>query len=332
MRYHRRVFTPPLRTRNAHLQTVGGLLVRRAPALPAARARVELADGDFVDLDVFDVPGVALPEDAPVALVVHGLEGSSGSGYVQHTARHLAAEGVRAVGFNMRGCSGEPNRTHRAYHAGAIDDVRAGLDHVAARCPGVPIGAIGFSMGGNQVLKLLGELGDAAPEWLRAAVAVSVPFDLARCVDHLAVGLNRGYSRYFLRSLLGKLRDRTELLRPHCDVEAGLRVRTIRAYDHLVTAPLHGFAGADAYYEAAVCTPALEGIARPTLVLQALDDPFMPTGTVPVERLRRHASIEARLTRHGGHVGFLRWRRSLRRPELWAEATAARWLADRLRA
>ena len=291
-----------------------------------------MPDGDFLDLDWVARARGAIPSDAaPLVLVLHGLEGCAESGYVLEMHRALAREGLAAVGMNFRACSGEPNRLPRMYHSGETGDLACVLRTLRDRFPERPLGVVGFSLGGNVLLKFLGERGgssrrDGTPH---AAVAISVPFALSAGAEWIERGFSRVYRRYLVRRLHRKVRRKVEILRPHVDVDRVLRARTFREFDDAATAPLHGFAGAEDYYRRSSSTPFVGAIAVPTLVLHALDDPFVPSEVVPREALERNPAIEVRISERGGHVGFVTgppWR-----PRFWAEREAARYLARRLR-
>ncbi len=323
-----RPFQPAWWLRRAHAQTVGGKLLRPDPAIELRRERLETPDGDFVDLDFTPPPRAG----APVVLVLHGLEGSARRRYMLVTYRELLARGLHPVGLNFRSCSGEPNRRPRFYHSGETSDLRCVLDHLAGRFSAVPKGAVGFSLGGNVLLKYLGEEGAAAGERLSAAVAVSVPFDLSAGAASLERGvMARVYTGYFLRNLRRKVRAKAELLRGHCDVEATLAAGTLREFDDAATAPLHGFADAADYYRRASSGPYLERIRVPTLLLHSEDDPFLPPRAIPRDAVAGNPSLVAGFTRDGGHVGFLTWAKDpasgRRRVGFWAEEEAARFLA-----
>jgi predicted alpha/beta-fold hydrolase len=291
------------------------------------RERWETADGDFLDVDLGPIPSA----DAPVALVVHGLEGSARRGYVLSTCRELARRGVRPVALNLRGCSGVPNRLPRFYHSGETGDLTFVLERLRALHPASPLGVFGFSLGGNAVLKMMGEREDGGAGLVDAAVAMSVPFDLAagaECLERSWMG--HLYAAYFLRSLRRKVRAKGSLLRPFIDVDRSLRAPTIRAFDDAATAPLHGFHDAAAYYAACSSAHFIEGIRVPTLVLHSLDDPFLPSGAVPRAAFEANPAVVPVLLARGGHVGFLEG--SPWRPRLWGDEEGARFLAETLRA
>ena len=324
-------FNPAWWLPGPQLQTVGARLLRPRRGVQYERERLELADGDFVDLDwVVDADGRSPDRDAPLVMVLHGLEGSSSSDYVRSTHRVLAQRGLASLALNFRSCSGEPNRLPRFYHSGDTGDAAAVLKLLRERYPARRIGAVGFSLGGNVLLKLLGECGGGGREGLApdAAVAISVPFDLSAGITTLERGLGPLYQRYFLRKLRRKLRLKAETLRGHVDVDALLAARTLRRFDGLGTAVLHGFRDAADYYRRASSKPFLDAIRVPTLLIHAADDPFLPSSAIPCAEVQANPHLDAIFPEHGGHVGFVSgppWA-----PVFWAEQTAAAFLASRL--
>lgn len=317
-----------------HLQTVGARLLRGRRGVVLHRERLETPDGDFLDLDFAAVGGLsweASDPGRPLALVVHGLEGSATSKYACETYWALAREGIRPVGMNFRSCSGEMNRTPRLYHSGETGDLALVVELLAHRFPNAPRAAVGFSLGGNVLLKYLGERGDGARASLDTAVAISVPFDLSAGADKLERGLGPLYAAFFLQKLKRKTRAKVALIDGRCDVRAALSARTMRAFDDAATAPLHGFAGAEDYYRRSSSAQYLDRVRVPTLLIHADDDPFLPSHAVPREAVRSNPHLTAVFSNRGGHVGFVtgRWPWSL---TFWAEALAARWVAERLAA
>jgi predicted alpha/beta-fold hydrolase len=315
-----------------HLQAVGARLLRSRGGVQYERERLELDDGDFVDLDwVVEAGGRHADERAPLVLVLHGLEGSSSSDYVLSTHRALARHGIGSVALNFRSCSGEPNRLPRLYHSGDTGDIAAAIAHIRGRFSDRPLGAVGFSLGGNALLKYLGERGaagqeDAAPD---AAVAISVPFDLSAGITALEQGLGPLYQHYFLRRLRRKVRAKRATLDGHVDVDALVAVRRLRDFDDIGTSRLHGFVDSSDYYRRASSKPFLPSIRVPTLLIHAVDDPFLPGHAIPRAEVAANPFLEAVFPSHGGHVGFVGgppWR-----PVYWAEQTAAAFLARRLR-
>ena len=311
-------FHPPRWLANPHLQTLWPVLFRRRPKLRLRRERLELPDGDFLDLDWTE------QRDGPLVVVFHGLEGSVRSHYANAILRALVHAGMSGVLMHFRGCSGEPNRLPRSYNMGETGDIDHVTRRLAARHPDRPLYAVGYSLGGNALLKWLGETGDDTP--LAAAVAVSVPFDLF----HAARRLDSGAARIYQWHLMDKLRQsvaRKQALRDLNHHLPPLRsLRNFTQFDDAVTAPLHGYRDVNDYYTRAVCTPRLAGIRRPTLIVHASDDPFMYPDSVPgPERLAPDVTLE--LAAHGGHVGFVERPFQLRGP-WWLERRILRFLSE----
>jgi predicted alpha/beta-fold hydrolase len=306
-------FRPAWWARGAHAQTLWPTFFRprRPPAL--RRQRVELPDGDFVDLAVGSGGG-------PSVLVIHGLEGDLRSHYASGMVAALSKEGFRPIFMYLRGRSGEPNRLARSYHSGATEDLSAVLQYLASSGECVPAAAVGFSLGGNLLLKYLGE---ATRPKLQAAVAVSVPFLLRDAALRLNVGFARTYRRHLLHRLKDTYRAKLAGSTPPPDVDLEA-IEDLIDYDEWVTAPLHGFSGAQHYYASCSCRPFLARITTPTLILHSVDDPFMFRHTVPSEA-ELGPGVTLELTSRGGHVGFvtgtLPWR-----PSYWAEREALAWL------
>ena len=288
--------------------------------MPLARERVPTPDGDFVDLDW--LPG---PQGTPLLFVLHGLEGSARSHYVTGLFQLAAERGWRAVALNFRSCSGASNDRPRLYHSGDTADFDGIVRRLIGREPDVRIGAIGVSIGGNVLVKWLGEQGNDAPPQLVAAVGISVPFDLALCAATLDRGLTRVvYTEHFLRTMRRKIVDKAGRFPGFVDVQAARRSRTFAEYDRAVTAPLHGFADEHDYWARSSSGPFLDRVRRPTLLISALDDPIVPAAALPDPRaLPLDVTLE--LTERGGHVGFLegRWPWRL---HSWAERRAIEFI------
>ncbi|MBI4013095.1 MAG: alpha/beta fold hydrolase [Candidatus Rokubacteria bacterium] len=311
-------FRPAWWCRNPHLQTLWGPLLRWGH-LPLRRERVATRDGDFVDLDWADGrPG------APLLLVLHGLEGSARSHYVTGLLREGLARGWRGVALNFRSCSGEPNRLPRFYHSGDTGDLDAVIERLVDREPTVRMGAAGVSLGGNVLLKWLGERGAGAPRQLAAAVGISVPFDLAACARVLDRGFCRAvYTANFMRTLRRKVVEKARAYPGFVDLARVRRARSFAAYDRTVTAPLHGFADEVDYWTRSSSGPYLARLRRPTLLINARDDPFVPPGTLP-DPATLPAGVAAEFLPRGGHAGFLDgppWRVGS-----WAERRAVEFL------
>jgi len=306
-------FRPLWWLKNPHLQTLWPVFFRRRPELNLRSERLELADGDFLDL-------AWAGQGGPVVLVLHGLEGSLRSHYAAALMAALAGAGYQAVFMHFRGCSGEPNRLDRAYHSGETGDLAAVVEHVVAQT-GNPLSAIvGFSLGGNVLLKWLGERGEAAP--VSAAVAVSVPFRLEDGARRMSKGVSRIYERHLVGRLQAGYRRKFSHRPAPLDVDIG-ELSSFWAFDDQVTAPLHGFQDVHDYYRRSSSRQFLSAIRRPTLIVHALDDPFMFPDTVPdPEELSE--TVELELTSRGGHVGFVAG--SLL-PRYWLEPRILRFLS-----
>lgn len=289
-------FKPAWWLPGAHLQTIWPTLLRRRPTVELHRQRLELADGDFVDLDwTPDTPG-------PLVLVLHGLEGSSRSPYAAGMLRVLSNRGWRAVLMHARGCSGEPNRLARRYHAADTTDLDTVFHEIRRQAPDVPIAVLGYSLGGSVLLNWLAER--RSPPDPVAAVAVSVPFDLGATVDRLARGFSRVYQRILLSQVFSALQTKHRRMDHPLAHRIRPRPRTFRAFDDAYTAPLHGFQDAKEYYGRASCRPRLRDIRTPVLIIQARDDPFMDVRSLPsADELPPHVTLE--LSTSGGHVGFV---------------------------
>jgi len=285
-------------------------------------------DGDFVDLDWSEPTPTSSSGrvSGPLLLVLHGLEGDVHSHYVGGLLLEAAARRWRAVGLNFRSCSGELNALPRFYHSGDTGDLETVVRRLLEREPDVRLVAAGISIGGNVLLKWLGEHGKAAPPQLVGAVAISTPYDLAACARVLDRGFARVvYTANFLRSLKAKVRAKARVYPGFVDVAAVLRAHTFAEYDRALTAPLHGFADERDYWARASSKPYLAHVRRPTLLINALDDPFVPAGSLP-DPTTLPPEIEVEFVANGGHVGFLDgppW--ALRS---WAERRAVAWLAD----
>ncbi|RRW47965.1 hydrolase [Pseudomonas luteola] len=309
-----------------HLQTLWGSLWRRLPLMTRPRERIWLDDGDFLDLDWYG------PEDpyAPLVLAIHGLTGSSSSHYILGLQLALAEHGWASVGLNWRGCSGEPNLLPRGYHSGVTEDLAAVIAHLQAKRPLAPLYAVGYSLGGNVLLKYLGEAGLNCP--LQAAASVSVPFRLDLCADRIAIGFSRVYQAHFMRELVSYVKRKREALqeRQQHDHVASLDalgsledMKSFWDFDGRITAPLHGFKDAHDYYRQASSRYYLKDVRIPTLMIQAEDDPFIGRESLPTPGelsnticFERHA--------HGGHVGFVAG--TWRNPDYYLERRIPQWL------
>jgi len=283
-----------------HAQTIWPFRLRRT-AVPLRRQRVETPDRDFWDFDWLDMPA---PRDAPLVVLFHGLEGGSDSHYARALLLALGDAGWRGVVPHFRGCGGEPNRLPRAYHSGDHEEIAAMLATIRRLVPApVPLYAVGVSLGGSALLNWLGRAGPRASEVVTAAAAVSAPLDLMAAGIAIGRGLNRIYTAHFLSSLKPKSLAIAARFPNVLDVTRIRRARTMWDFDDVVTAPLHGFAGALDYWTRASSKPWLAQIAVPTLVINARNDPFIPAHSLPGPR-EVSSFVTLEQPRHGGHAGF----------------------------
>jgi len=292
-----------------------------------SRERLTLPDGDFLDLDwVVRSEGREIDPASALVVVVHGLEGSSESGYAKELYRALGKRGLAAVGMNFRSCSGEMYRLPRLYHSGETGDLSHVLGGLRARFPDRTLGVVGVSLGGNVLLKYLGEVGEQGRKTVKAAAVISVPFDLSAGADFMERGFSRVYRWSLVRRLKRKVRAKAAILSEIIDVERTLETCTFREFDDTSTAPLHGFRGAEDYYERSSSAKYVDRVRVPTLLIHALDDPFLPASAIPQAAARANSCIECRFTERGGHVGFVEgtpWA-----PIFWGEQTAATFLTE----
>ena len=317
-----------------HLQTVWGNFTRPRDLVAFRREWLPTPDGDELALDHVDAVA-----GAPRVVVLHGLEGSSYSVYVQGLLALARDAGLAGTALNFRSCAREPgrierwipNRTPRLYHSGETEDLGLVVSELRRREPATPILAIGISLGGNVLLKWLGE--NPGQRTITAAVAISVPYDLAAGARHLEGRVSRLYLQHFLPTLIAKsenmLQRHPELASRGLDLEAVRAARTFHEFDGAATAPVHGFASAEDYYARSSSIGFVRSIDTPTLCLSAEDDPFLPSEVACAFRAAAPPAVEVHLTRHGGHVGFVAGRRP-DRAESWAERRAIDWLLDRI--
>lgn len=317
-----RPFAPLPGTSNPHAQTLLGQFLRPLQPPPLRRVRWDTPDGDFIDADLLEAP-----PDAPHLLILHGLEGSSKSGYVVAILRHAKALGWGALAMNFRSCSGEPNRIARSYCSGESDDPRFIVQRWRERGVTGPLFGVGFSLGANVLLKMLAEDGEASP--LKAAVAISAPFDLVACARALdgGTGVGRLYREVFVRALKVKALQKAKLFPDSVDADRVRAATTITAFDDAVTAPLYGYRDAQDYYAQCSSGRMLGKIRRPTLLISSKDDPITPLNGEP-DREKDNPFVQWLLTDRGGHVGFIS--AGTGRPHFWAEATAAEFLQAQL--
>lgn len=283
--------------------------------------RWKTPDGDFVDVLRLDAD-----HDRPRLFLLHGLEGTVRSHYVGGLL-HMARQ--RNWGADMlifRGCGDQPNRAPRFYHSGETGDAEFAISRVLEELPKAPMVLCGVSLGGNVLLKWLGERGDSIPERIRGAGAISVPFDLERGSRYISRGFSRVYERHFLQTLRRKAAEKLSRFPDLFDGEAMLHARTLYDFDEVVTGPIHGFRDAHDYYTQSSSLQFLSRIRRPTLLLSAMDDPFLPSEVLDQVLFvaQKNPCLTAEFSRQGGHVGFVAGRPW--RPQYYAERRVGEFL------
>lgn len=312
-------FRPLFWLKNSHLQTLWATLLRRPANSRSHTERLILPDGDFLDLEWTSNTGKA------IVVILHGLEGSAKSNYVRGLFACCVDHQWQAVAMHFRGCSGEPNLASRAYHSGETTDLHFVLQTIRTRYPDLPIFIVGFSLGGNVLLKYLGQDDQHVP--VTAAIAVSVPFKLNDVAIRLEYGFSRLYQWHLVRKLKRTIVQKANTVPLQIDLKYAKAARTFREYDDRVTAPLHGFEDVDDYYTRSSSHQFLKNILTPTLILHARDDAFMTDAIIPAEE-ELSDSVTLEVSEHGGHVGFIsgRWL-----PEYWLEKRICAFIQAQLK-
>lgn len=319
-------FAPAWWLREPNLQTLWGKFFRRKANIATSVERLSTPDGDFLDLH-----HLSGRSGEPLLVLLHGLEGSIRSHYIQGLLTEANRRHWHAAVLVFRSCGNELNRASRFYHSGETTDLGFAIDHLAASFHGSPIVLAGVSLGGNVLLKFLGEQGSHVSPQIRAAVAVSVPYDLGRAADHIDRGFAKVYQQSFINSLktkaLAKL-DTYPDLADRTDIQS---VRTIRDFDNRITAPLHGFENADDYYGRSSSLGWIDRIRVPTLLLSAVDDPFLPPQVLEQVRSvsRQNPFLQVEFSEKGGHVGFVAGKNPFH-PHYYMERRVGDFLAHQL--
>ncbi|MFN2635517.1 MAG: hydrolase [Gemmatimonadaceae bacterium] len=317
------IYAPAWWIPGGHLQTLWGKFFRRQTPAATVMERWDTPDGDFLEIH-----RLRAAAEAPRLMLLHGLEGTIRSHYAQGLLHEAARRGWGADLLIFRSCGTELNKTRRFYHSGETTDLAFVIDRVAKEFPDAPLGAVGVSLGGNVLLKYLAHQGNNVPATLAVAVAISVPFDLARSSARINRGFSRFYQRFFLKSLRRKAEEKAKTF-PDIAPPGKLRgLRTLADFDNLITGPLHGYRGADDYYARASSLPDLDRIRVKTLLLSAVDDPMLPSEVLQEATLAaaRNPALHTEFVKRGGHAGFVTgsvpWR-----PFYYAEYRAGEFLA-----
>lgn len=289
----------------AHLQTVWRRLFDQPTSLPFERKRLETPDGDFIDFDI--VKSKEQTADSPVLLILHGLEGSSRSKYVLGLLSECLQRGWIGIAMNFRSCSGEINRKARSYHSGETGDLALAVDFIQNLHPGRLIGIAGYSLGGNVLLKWLGERGSRLPNVILGGAAISVPYDLkiaASLID--SAGFNRSvYAYTFLKTLKEKFIRKIHRLNLQFSPNEIQKIRTFHEFDDQVTAPVHGFKNAEEYWRLSSSIRYVDAIQKPVYLLHSKNDPFLSDRFFPLDQIKESGFLTKEITPDGGHVGFV---------------------------
>jgi len=312
-------YSPPMLCSNPHIQTIMPSLLRRVGGVTFERERIDTPDGDFLDLDWSRMGASRL------AIVLHGMEGDSTRHYVLGMVKALNRGGWDAVALNFRGCSGECNLKPRFYHSGDTEDLQTTVSHITAGNSYSELALIGFSLGGNVILKYLGEKGENVAPLIKKAVTFSVPCDLTACERTITLSGRGIYLKRFLRLLHKKIQTKMKAMPGSIDDSGYSRIKTLKEFDDRYTAPLHGFKDALDYYEKSSCGPFLSHISIPTLLVSSADDPFLAESAYPFQQARTSPNFFLEVTDFGGHVGFISFNGL---GEYWSEFRAVRFLND----
>jgi len=302
--------------KNRHAQTLYSSFFRGTIKLDFEIERFELSDGDFVDCYWYGKP----QKDSvkPIVILFHGLAGSYKSPYIQGTMKKLSENGFASVVMHFRGCSGENNRLERAYHSGDSGDSYAWIKNLKSEFKNSKIFAIGYSLGGNMLLKLLGEYGDSSK--LDGAISISAPLQLDICANQMDNGFSKFYQKHLLKSLNNQLENKFDKHDMHSLI--GIKksdvkeIKTFWEFDNIYTAPIHGFASAQDYYTRCSSKQYLKNIRTKTLIIHSMDDPFMTPEVLPTQN-ELSQSIKLELYPNGGHVGFISG--TFFQPKYWLE-------------
>ncbi len=292
-------YNPPFLFKNGHFSTIYAGIWRKIADFDQKRQRIDLADGDFLDLDW----SFSNTPTQKVVILIHGLEGNAQRAYIVGSAQQLNRNGYDVCAINLRTCSGEPNRLYRSYHSGATEDLDAVIQHILANKSHSEIFIKGFSLGGNLTLKYLGE-DRAIPKEVKAGMAVSVPCSLYSSCMELLKSKNIPYAIRFKKNLVEKLKQKQKLF-PEKISDADIKkVITLKDFDDIYTSRAHGFKDALDYYEQCSCLQFLPKIKTPALILNAQNDSFLGPECFPVKEAEQNDKLFLEISKYGGHVGY----------------------------
>lgn len=327
-------YQPPVGFANPHVQIFHTSLFRVIPAVEHTREPVPTPDDDFLQLDWVRRVQAQTGQDTQPAtpprtlIIMHGLESHARLPYINAAALAFLRQGWEVAALNFRDCGDTPNKLWQSYHSGVAQDVATVVNYVASRRPGHELALLGFSLGGNVLLKYLSGPAEEIPQAVGAAVAISVPVDVSCAVTQLTAPGNRFYNWRFMNSLRWRLRRRCERFPGMLDEDLIPKIRTFREFDEIYTAPAHGYQSATDYWTQASSAPHLERIRVPTLILNALDDPFLGDECYPVQQARASEYVHLETPAHGSHVGFLTFGQP--HGEFWHETRAREFIHAQL--
>ncbi len=312
-------YLPPLLFKSGHFNTITTNLWRSwRLGVDYQRRRINTPDGDFLDLD-FSCIG-----SQKILLLVHGLEGDAYSAYMKGMVKAANESGWDTLSLNLRGCSGELNQKPVTYHSGKTEDIGVTVKYLCENCSYEEVALTGFSLGGNLILKFAGELGDNLPSMVKVLAAISVPFDLEKVAQRMDNPVNRFYRKHFLTTLKqNALRKINQYPDVGVSAEKIRSCQTFYEFDNVFTAPVNGFADAETYWRECSSLHFLQGITRHTLMINAMDDPFIGKAPIPFEEIQKNENLQLITTERGGHVGFGNWRLSR---FLWHESQVIKFL------
>lgn len=293
-------YQAPFLLKNGHLATIYASAFRKVQGVTQHRKRLNLKDGDFLDLDWSFAP----TSTNKVVVLLHGLEGNAQRPYMLGAAKEFNTANFDVCAVNYRGCSGSPNRHYASYHSGAVNDVHALITHIIQQNKYQNIYAMGFSLGGNLILKYVATAAPL-PRQLKRVVAISVPCDLEDTCNQLLLPKNRLYAQRFKKSLIGKLRKKQQQFSNTISQKSIKGIKTLRDFDEVYTAPAHGFANAAAYYRQCSCLPQLTQLKLPSLIINAKNDSFLGANCYPYKTAKQTNNFYLETPKHGGHVSFL---------------------------
>ena len=292
-------YKPKFIFRNGHLSTIYSGLLRKVEGVTQKRERLTLPDNDFLDLDW----SYTTQKTNQLLIVLHGLEGNAQRHYMLGSAKLANQNNMDAVCINFRGCSGDVNKSFQSYHSGKTDDLASVLKYITAHFHYDTIYLKGFSLGGNVILKYLGE-NNQIPKEVKGAVTVSVPVFLRGSLERLMSAENVLYSKKFLKNLRDKLKEKQQLFPQNIKNEDLIAIKTLKDFDDFYTSKAHGFIDAYDYYEKSSSLQFLENIKIPTLLINAQNDSFLSEECYPIEAAKRNEYLYLEMPKYGGHVGF----------------------------